>query len=140
LLPRQIRSKMIKYILLIGCLWAACGNHALAQQTASTPVVSVTKPAFSGKVADFNTRLAQGEKAGAEVLFNDLNRMANAEVAASRDKMRTATAETDKAKYRDLTMNQRRLFAEALKLKQHDMMANQKAIVEKLEQFAATIQ
>lgn len=131
---------MIKYIVLIGGLWAACCNRAFAQQTAATPVVSVTRPAFASKVTDFKTRVAQGEKAGAEVLFNDLNRMANAEVAASRDKMRTATAEADKARYRELTMSQRKLFAEALKLKQQDLMANQKAIVEKLEQFAATIE
>lgn len=131
---------MIKYIVLIGGLWAACSNHAFAQQTSATPVVSVTRPAFASKVVDFKTRAAQGEKAGAEVLFNDINRLANAEVAASRDKMRTATAEADKVKYRELAMSQRKLFAEALKLKQQDMMANQKAIVEKLEQFAATIQ
>jgi len=130
---------MIKYIILIGGLLATCNNHAGAQQVAA-PVVSVTKPAFSSKVTDFNTRAGQGDKAGAEVLFNDLNRMANAEVAASRDKMRTAISEADKVKYRERTISQRKLFAEALKLRQQDMMANHKAIVERLEQFAATIQ
>lgn len=127
--------------MLIGGLWAACNHFAFAQ-AAPVPVqvTTVTRTGFSHKVAAFGKAVENGEKSAAETLFADINKMANAEVAASRDKMRTAINETDKAKYRELTISQRKLFAEALKLKQQDMMANNKAIVEKLEQFSATIQ
>ena len=132
---------MIKYIVLIGGLWAASDNHATAQQPpAPVQAVVVTRPAFSHKVAEFGKAAGQNEPAGAETIFADINKMANAEFGASRDKMRNAASEADRARYRELTMSQRKLFAEALKLKQQDMMANRKAIVEKLEQFAETIQ
>ena len=132
---------MIKYIVLIGCLWAACDNHAVAQQPpAPAQAVVVTRSGFSHKVAEFDKVAGQSERAGAEAIFTDLNKMANAEFGASRDKMRNAANEADKTKYRELTMNQRKLFAEALKLKQQDVIANRKAIVEKLEQFVATIE
>lgn len=141
MLSPQIRSKMIKYIVLIGGLWAACDNRAIAQQSPATvQEVVVTRSGFSHKVAEFGKAAGQNEPARAETIFADINKMANAEFGASRDKMRNAANEADRAKYRELTMSQRKLFAEALKLKQQDMMANRKAIVEKLEQFAETIQ
>lgn len=131
---------MIKYLVLIGGLWAAYGNVAVAQSIpVPAKVVSVTRPGFSTKVADFDKAAAKKDTTTAEAIFTDINAMANTEFGESRDKMRNATSEMDRTKYRDLTVSQRKLFSDALRMKQLDMIGKRKAIVEKLEQFAATI-
>lgn len=131
---------MVKYLVLIGCLLAAGGKCAFAQQVASQQEAAVTNAGFVHKVADFDKAVTRGELAEGEALFAAVNKMATTEFANSRDKMRNATTDADKVRYRDLTLSQRKLFAEALKLKQQDMVANRAVIVEKLRQFAATIQ
>lgn len=131
---------MIKYLVLIGGLWAAYGNVAVAQSIpVPAKVVSVTRPGFSMKVAEFEKAAGKKDTATAEAIFTDINTMANTEFGKSRDKMRSATSDMDRTKYRDLTVSQRKLFSDALRMKQLDMIGNRKAIVEKLEQFAATI-
>lgn len=130
-----MRARLAAVVL---CLAASAPHYAGAQQVATT-AAAVTYDGFSTKVAAFSKALEKDKTHDAEMLFNDINRMANAEMGSTRDKMRQATGEADRAKYRQLAINQRTLFADALRLKQQDMAANRAAIVAKLDEFAATL-
>jgi len=129
---------MKHFLITVGLAVGALG-HVAAQQ-AAPPRTEVTQKGFSHRVAALGKAMKHDSREESEAIFSEINRMASAEVGATREKMRQAATEADKAKYRQLMLDQRTLFADALRLKQQDMKGNQKDILKKLDQFAATIQ
>jgi hypothetical protein len=132
---------MKKVILLACCVLAMNVSDATAQSMGgSREEMVVTKSEFSLKVAELNKLLNKGKTADAEVLFAEINKMANTELGITRDKMRNAQNEADKSKYSNMTVKQRTTFAQALNMKQENMTGNKQQIIEKLEEFAGMIE
>jgi len=132
---------MFKHIFAFCCVLTLGFTSLHAQQAAGTARgVTVSKADFSGKVSELHKLLNKGKKDEAEAVFTDINKMANTELGISRDNMRKAQNEADKKRLAGIATGQRAIFAEALKLKQQDLSANKKQIVEKLKEFADTIE
>ena len=133
---------MKKVILLACCVLAMNISDVAAQSVAggSKETVVVTQSEFSLKVAELNKLLNKGKTADAEVLFAEINKMANTELGITRDKMRNAQNEADKSRYSNMTVKQRTTFAQALNMKQQDMTGNKQQLIEKLEEFAGMIE
>lgn len=132
----------MKKVILLACFVLAMNvSDATAQSMGgSREEMVVTKSEFSLKVAELNKLLNKGKTADAEVLFAELNKMANTELGITRDKMRNAQNEADKSKYSNMTVQQRTTFAQALNMKQENMTGNKQQIIEKLEAFAGMIE
>jgi hypothetical protein len=127
-------------ILSASFLLLTAGLPAMAQQAVATEQTEVTKSEFSALVTELGKLLDKDKKAEAEQLFTEINKLANAEFGSTREKMRHAQNEADKSKYSALTVNQRNMFAQVLKLRQENIVANKQQIMEKLEAFSATIE
>lgn len=127
-------------ILSASFLLLTAGVPAMAQQAVATEQTEVTKSEFSALVTELGKLLDKDKKAEAEQLFTEINKLANAEFGSTREKMRHAQNEADKSKYSALTVNQRNMFAQVLKLRQENIVANKQQIMEKLEAFSATIE
>lgn len=127
-------------ILSASFLLLTAGVPAMAQQAVATEQTEVTKSEFSALVTELGKLLDKDKKAEAEQLFTEINKLANAEFGSTREKMRHAQNEADKTKYSALTVNQRNMFAQVLKLRQENIVANKQQIMEKLEAFSATIE
>jgi hypothetical protein len=127
-------------VLSASFLLLTAGLHAMAQQAVATEQTEVTKSEFSAMVTELGKLLDKDKKAEAEQLFTEINKLANAEFGSTREKMRHAQNEADKSRYSALTVNQRNMFAQVLKLRQENMVANKQQIMEKLEAFSATIE
>jgi hypothetical protein len=133
--------KLMKRILITACMAIACLNYSHAQQLAPTgqeasSPAPFAKKDFSVKVTEFDKLVRKGENEKAQEAFMNIKNIAYAELGYSRDKMKAATNEEDKKKYRKLTTDQRVLFAGILKMQKEDMAGNRKQIVEKLHEFA----
>ncbi len=125
---------MKRFIMIMGMLvtTAAYSNAQQVSQPGTTVVVS--KSDFGKKVSDLNQLLANDKLSEAKDVFEEITKMAYTEIGALRDKSRAAATEADKKKYSDLTMSQRLLFSEVLKLRD-DMANNKKPINDKLNEF-----
>jgi hypothetical protein len=127
-------------IVIASIVLSVAGLPVMAQQRAATEQSEVTRSEFSAVVAELGKLLDKDKKAEAEQLFTEINKLANAEFGSTREKMRHAQNDGDKSKYSALTVNQRNMFAQVLKMRQEDIIANKQQIIEKLEAFAATIE
>jgi len=134
-----LQSMNIK-VLSASLLLLTAGLPAMAQQTAATEQIEVTKSEFSALVTELGKMLDKDKKAEAEQLFTEINKLANAEFGSTREKMRHAQNDADKSRYSALTVKQRNMFAQVLKMRQENMIANKEQIMEQLEAFSATIE
>ncbi len=134
-----LQSMNIK-VLSASLLLLTAGLPAMAQQTAATEQTEVTKSEFSALVTELGKMLDKDKKAEAEQLFTEINKLANAEFGSTREKMRHAQNDADKSRYSALTVKQRNMFAQVLKMRQENMIANKQQIMEQLEAFSATIE
>ncbi len=112
----------------------------MAQQAIVTEQTEVTKSEFSALVAELGKLLDKDKKSEAEQLFTEINKLANAEFGSTRAKMRHAQNDADKSRYSALTVKQRNMFAQVLKMRQENIIANKQQIMEQLEAFSATIE
>ncbi len=125
----------MKSIIITCCLLVASIAYSSTQQTAP---VHMSKSDFSKMVKDLNTMITQNKMDDANKKYDELTKQAYGEMSIGRDKMRTATDETAKKKIGEKTMNQRNLMAQTLQMKT-DMAGNRKALIEKLDEFANTL-
>ncbi len=134
-----LQSMNIK-VLSASLLLLTAGLPAMAQQATVTEQTEVTKSEFSALVAELGKLLDKDKKAEAEQLFTEINKLANAEFGSTREKMRHAQNDADKSRYSALTVKQRNMFAQVLKMRQENIIANKQQIMEQLEAFSATIE
>lgn len=127
-------------VLSASLLFLTAGLPAMAQQAVATEQAEVTKSEFSALVTELGKLLDKDKKAEAEQLFTEINRLANAEFGSTREKMRHAQNDADKSRYSALTVKQRNMFAQVLKMRQENIIANKQQIMEQLEAFSATIE
>lgn len=134
-----LQSMNIK-VLSASLLLLTAGLPAMAQQAIVTEQTEVTKSEFSALVAELGKLLDKDKKSEAEQLFTEINKLANAEFGSTREKMRHAQNDADKSRYSALTVKQRNMFAQVLKMRQENIIANKQQIMEQLEAFSATIE
>lgn len=127
-------------VLSASLLLLTAGLPAMAQQTVATEQAEVSRSEFSALVTELGKLLDKDKKAEAEQLFTEINKLANAEFGSTREKMRHAQNDADKSRYSALTVKQRNMFAQVLKMRQENIIANKQQIMEQLEAFSATIE
>lgn len=132
----------MKRIFLLAVLFAGSFTVSLAQSVAPKPAVAepVSKTEFVALVSQLDNLINAGKKDEAEKQFDAINKMAIAEFKVMHYKVRDEADASKKQQLMKSTGEQRLLFADALHMRNEDMMGKRQAIVDKLNAFAETIQ
>ena len=117
------------------CFLAVTSVCAFAQ---SNPV---SQPAFMAKVSQLNQFISQQDLVGAQPVWNDINNMMIADLEYIKQRLTSAIDEqnpTLESQFTTLADNQSTYYSES-HLFSVDMILNQPAFINKLNQFGANI-
>ena len=136
--------KKMKRILFVCCLLAATCTvtytQSYAQSSPTRPTVS--KADFTAKVAQLKTLLDAGNAVDGKAKWEEVHKMMLSALGVTKYKIKDAIDahnDVDKAHYTDVTINQRNLYYDIVKMR-NDLVANRVSLNTKLTAFGATIE
>jgi hypothetical protein len=118
---------------------ATCYTNA--QQTLPIPDIAapVSKTDFAQKVKELDKFIGQDKLADADKKYTEIDPMIHAELKVMRYKIRDTHDAAQQKAYQEYTVKQRVMYGDILKLKSN-MTGNRKALIDKLNEFADSIQ